>query len=345
MKVNKCKRISKGGRTHIIIKSLKGQNLNLREIEDMNNGTMEHIVPIEVMSKNKAFTLSYDISNYITLEQYMHTLLDRAKFAQIVVQILNSINDLSEKYYNPQNLILEMDKVYINPSSDKVLFLFVPILYYSSVVSLKDFLIQLIYNTTFDSSEDISYVDACLEILQRNMNFSSVELEEYLRKFLDGNSTDTKPKEESGTSEKEGYDPFGQTFTRESTVCNNEESVFDDFKSTGSLSSIGAENNTVLLGKAEPSYLKQVRTGRKFVLDEDETRIGKRQCTIEISDNPAVSKQHAAIRKKSGQYYIIDLGSTNGTKIKGSKIIPGEEVLLNDETEFELANEKMIFYQ
>ena len=63
-----------------------------------------------------------------------------------------------------------------------------------------------------------------------------------------------------------------------------------------------------------------MRTGKKYYLNSNEVTIGKRQCEIEIADNPAVSKHHAMIQKKEGNYYLVDLNSTNGTKVNGKKI-------------------------
>lgn len=355
MKINKYKKVSKKGRDKIVIASIKGQNLNLREVEDIQNGVLQSVLPLEVEVKKNSFKLKYDITNYMSLEQYLHTIVNRTKYAKLMLQILETIHEMTEAYYNPQNLLLEIDKVFFNPSTDKIFFVFVPILYYDSGSSLKDFLIQIIYHTTFDSTEDTSYAGKCLDILQKNMNFSVVEMEEYLRSLLlDTKMKATDTNDTSRTLQKE-YDPFavveqmGTSFKPKEIV--HEQNTDRDISMKGrstrmteSLSSIGS-SDTIILGAAARSYIKQLRTGKIYYLDVAETTIGKAQCQIVIKDNSAVSKYHAVIQKLEGEFYLIDKKSTNGTKVNGKKIVSGEPVLLKDETQFELANEKFIFYQ
>lgn len=238
---------------------------------------------------------------------------------------------------------------------------------FSGCSSLKDLLVQIIYHTTFDSTEDISYVAQCLEILQRNMNFSGVELEEYLTSLL---SEEKKVTEDirGAFVQKEEYDPFAALSTEipvmeivkpqdmnmatpryesGNSVNTRREDGQNSIRSsrlTESLSNIGS-SDTLLLGASEPSYIKQIRTGKIYYLQDIETKIGKRQCQITITDNPAVSKEHALFQKIDGEYYLVDLKSTNGTKVNDQKLMANTPMRMEDEMQFELANEKFIFYK
>lgn len=347
---NKHKLLRKKGRLLLVVNSVKGQKLNLREMEDMKNGVMDHILPVEVEMKRKGFALTYDVTNYISLEQYIHTIVNRKKFVEIMLQILNVFQQMAEKYYSTQNLILEMGKIVVKPSTNEILFAFVPILYYDCGVDIKDFLIQLIYGTTFDSTEDTEYVGACLAILQKNMNFSRVELEEYLKSLQADSGETVSGKVNEHNNVQEGYDPFSQL-----NDCQEKEETPSEQISNGnvqtrsarmteSLSDIG-EGGTVLLGTEEISYLKQMRTGKKYYLEQREISIGKQQCAIEIADNPAISRRHARIQKTEEGCFLTDLHATNGTKVNGTKLQPGVQVLLKDGDEVEFANEKFIFYK
>ena len=88
-----------------------------------------------------------------------------------------------------------------------------------------------------------------------------------------------------------------------------------------------------------------MRTGKKYYLNSNEVTIGKRQYGIEIADNPVVSKHHAMIQKKEGKYFLMDLNSTNGTKVNGTKISANVQEALQDESHIEFANEKFVFYE
>jgi hypothetical protein len=80
--------------------------------------------------------------------------------------------------------------------------------------------------------------------------------------------------------------------------------------------------------------------GKEFPLNDDEAHIGRWDADGGIfpdvdldSDDPEakVSRRHARITRRNGQYYIEDLGSTNGTFInRGRRLLPGDRQPLRD---------------
>jgi hypothetical protein len=74
--------------------------------------------------------------------------------------------------------------------------------------------------------------------------------------------------------------------------------------------------------------------GRKFMLSEVESQLGRWDADGGIfpdvdldSEDPEakISRRHARITLKNGQYFLDDLGSTNGTFVnRGKRLKPGE---------------------
>ena len=58
---------------------------------------------------------------------------------------------------------------------------------------------------------------------------------------------------------------------------------------------------------------------------------------------PTVSRVHARIRKKDGEYYLADLNSRNGTTVNGQILKNREEYQLQDEDEVDFAQARYIF--
>jgi hypothetical protein len=73
---------------------------------------------------------------------------------------------------------------------------------------------------------------------------------------------------------------------------------------------------------------------RRYVLDGPTAVLGRsRECDC-VFDDPNVSRRHAELRRNSsGDWQIVDLGSTNGVKVNGrrvdtSRLAPGDDVSL-----------------
>lgn len=83
---------------------------------------------------------------------------------------------------------------------------------------------------------------------------------------------------------------------------------------------------------------------RCFVLDESPYIIGKLSGKANgILTDSRVSRVHAAIREDSGQYYISDLNSTNGTFINDQQLNGTETVLLHHMDKVRMASVEMVF--
>lgn len=80
---------------------------------------------------------------------------------------------------------------------------------------------------------------------------------------------------------------------------------------------------------------------RVYELSDEQVIIGRRSdCAVSLTGN-TISRRHAQIRHDDGQYFLADLGSTNGTMLNG-EILVGEEQL-RDRDEIGVGIFKLIF--
>jgi pSer/pThr/pTyr-binding forkhead associated (FHA) protein len=96
------------------------------------------------------------------------------------------------------------------------------------------------------------------------------------------------------------------------------------------------------------TYIDVVIDGedRTFDLTElSSVSIGRHpQCTVVIGDDPNVSRKHALIhREASGEYYLSDLGSRNGTTRNGLPVT--SPVPLRDGDSFMIGSHRFVFHQ
>lgn len=140
-------------------------------------------------------------------------------------------------------------------------------------------------------------------------------------------------------------------------VIRNEYSPTNQIEpSFGATTVLNAEpraGETTVLGMGNPNasqhlrmaYLIRRKNSEKIPIDKNDFYIGKEKSFVDyfISDNPAISRSHANITIKNGEFYIVDTNSTNHTFIDGKMIPSGVEVKLESGSELTLANEKFDF--
>lgn len=68
----------------------------------------------------------------------------------------------------------------------------------------------------------------------------------------------------------------------------------------------------------------------RYPLEKTETMIGRRADNDILISNMMVSGNHAKIVKKGSQFFVQDLGSTNGTSVNGSRVNGSIEIFHND---------------
>ena len=83
--------------------------------------------------------------------------------------------------------------------------------------------------------------------------------------------------------------------------------------------------------------------GQRFTLLGDSALIGRQEDATIYLDSLAVSRQHARIHCHGGEYFIEDIGSSNGTFLNGRRIT--QPVLLRDRDQIEVGPFRLVFRQ
>ncbi len=124
------------------------------------------------------------------------------------------------------------------------------------------------------------------------------------------------------------------------------------------LAQAGVSDRQVLLFKKEPGKKEleqrpagphlRTESGDILPLEGDNVVIGRRDVDLQIpvdvdltkyDPNNAVSRRHASIGRQGAGYYLVDLGSTNGTRLNGKDVPFRQTVPLEDGDTIELGDE------
>lgn len=111
----------------------------------------------------------------------------------------------------------------------------------------------------------------------------------------------------------------------------------------------GIGETTVLGGAMETTktdpHLIRTKNNERIPLNKPVFRIGKEKSYVDyfIGDNTAISRSHANIINRNGEFFVVDTNSTNHTYVNGGMIHSNEEVKLSHGTKIRFANEDFEF--
>ena len=75
------------------------------------------------------------------------------------------------------------------------------------------------------------------------------------------------------------------------------------------------------------------RDGRavEFPLDGEALEVGRDEDVAIRVDEPLVSRRHARLEKRGEAWVVVDLGSTNFTRVNGERVLRERELVHGDE--------------
>jgi hypothetical protein len=111
-------------------------------------------------------------------------------------------------------------------------------------------------------------------------------------------------------------------------------------ETTGELVPVDVEEVVAHEGAALVVRAGGGRVGESFALDADRMTIGRRPDSAVFLDDVTVSRDHALLVKRSGDYYLDDLGSLNGTYVNRHRI---ESHRLEDGDELQVGKFKLSY--
>lgn len=110
----------------------------------------------------------------------------------------------------------------------------------------------------------------------------------------------------------------------------------------------GGEGATTVLGGGQGGAavcLIREKTGEKIYINKNIFRLGKDRNRVDyaVTNNTAVSRSHAAIISRNGEYFVIDNNTTNHTYVNETMIAANVETAILSGDKIRLADEEFTF--
>ena len=356
----------------IVVKLKSGQELNKREVMLVNSYETKDFLRLKTNSK----TLVFDCKGLITLTDYLHmNQMNKKMFAHILLAVVGAIKSCEAHYLSLRLLTLSLQYTMIDPGTWHIYFLYVPVQPFEAPGGLKEILNEIIQYSVFDNSEDTDYIQDYIRMINSGIIVPWQTVEEYANGLVAQLQSDSlqyerrcyrcntvlgndelfcpgcgmcfqcptnfnEVSEVSSGNQEEVHD-FGPTFDglEELPSTKNEVEISGSMDDTGIICNFkhaGAETETACLVSVK-SKLRSPITKTPFV-------IGKLQWETDLFlSEKTVSRKHASLHCENGEYYVSDLGSTNGTFLNGKRLESLKKYKLSQGDIVRFAREEFIF--
>ena len=362
----KPKIISKNNQTILRIQTAKGERLSAREADALSRDAVPGLFPATVTPKGKTYQISFDVSGYMSLAHHLKTELHKKDFAAVLANAMGTLRELQEKFFNSSAILLNHNFVFLNPGTKKLRFIFVPVQSYAGERSVRDFYLDFAMNTVFSKSESMDYLEEYQRILNRGINVSMFDLEEFIGKLSEepknrasGKSRCKKCNAVNGRSVQfcaacgaslmggngalaAAYDPLQSAAPAAPAAQAPQRGSARAPITPASRAPVPAQQNADAASAETPrkAWLACKRLKKSFEINKAVYCIGKSaDSDCAVSDNPTISRSHAEIHYRGGHFFVIDLFSTNKTFVneqqlqarKETELLPGDALRLGNE--------------
>ncbi len=356
-----------------IIKSKKCQQLNQREINLINGGAVEGILQIDVKDKNTSVVLTYTTEGLVGLQEFLQmNEMSKRLFVVLLRNVVVALKSVESNKLSRNLIMWDLNTSYVDPASWHVYLTYVPLQPFEITGNLKSFVLDTIAHCNFVYGEDIKFVQILAQDLNSVTAYTVGMLESYCdrmsEELLRGKGKNNREKACPACGSKltatEKECPFcgKRILSRAVNTAKREEPMNDpefwpmsDQHESGT-EKVDVSRKPICVNKDENGVVTVFRDTQRIVQSvwlEDCSQAGKVFITKfpfrigkmeDVADyriyNNAVSRKHADILKEQGRYYVLDLGSTNGTYLNGKRIQPGVKEQLTDGMLVEFANSR-----
>ena len=361
---------------HLVIKAKAafGESIDEKELDRFSRIYLRGFLKPRLIKKNQ---IEYTGPIGISLFERLKRPLTKRDFLFIIEQIVVAVQKLQINSLPLNNLLMNIQYIYINEVTKEVQFIYVPITP-SSNGNIIEFIESIVYSINPAQEEkDKDFVSRFIYFFRALKPFDINTIEKYIAKE-DRSVVSTIKKQNAGQSgfmtnkQQHYYEHYDEQSTSgdeptgllseddeatgllddEATSLLDDEAtglLNDEDEATGLLTDTVSED-TALLAENQVNIrypsLYRVLTEETISINKPVFRLGKEKSYVDyfVTNNIAVSRSHADIVTRGNRFFVIDLNSKNHTYINDRELPVHCEIEINDGDRLKLGNEEFIFH-
>ena len=162
----------------------KKHEINQIELDKLNNLSCRLLIGVNSINERRCCEIAYDIKKFTSLYCLLQYPLMKIDFVTIVNNILSAIEIIEHVNLSVKRLLLDTRYVFYDTDMDTIRFVYLPIQYYEQEISIRDFLLELIYQSVFNPDDEHGYLRNFIKIIKNGTAMSMFAVKEYITLML-----------------------------------------------------------------------------------------------------------------------------------------------------------------
>lgn len=353
-----------------------GEAIDEKELDRFARVYLRGFLKPKLVKKN---LIEYTGPVGISLYERLKKPTTKRDFLFMLEQIVVAVQKLQANNMGLNNLVMNLQYVYINEVTKEIQFIYLPTAKGLQNLNLIEFIEAVVYSVKPADEKDNDFVSRFIYFFKAMNPFDINKVEAFVAKE-DRSVVNTIKKQNAGQSgfmtnkPKHYYDHYDEKKKSEDdddptgllTETDDDDPtgllVEDDDDPTGLLVEGGDDDATGLLSDSDDDdeatglltennanvrfpTLFRVLTEETISINKPVFRLGKERSYVDyfVTNNTAVSRSHADIITRGNKYFIKDLNSKNRTYINNQELPIHMEVEIHDGDRLKLGNEEFIF--
>lgn len=152
----------------------------------LKNNKIIGVIPLNFQQIDNQKLYTYNITNFISLEQYIKNQMSKDEVVNILIQILKVFNDINEYMIENRYILLNSQYIFIDDNK-KIHMIGLPIEQIKESQEIGQFIKQLLVSINYKVNENSNYVANILNYINKRQTISLSETIAFLKKILKTN--------------------------------------------------------------------------------------------------------------------------------------------------------------
>lgn len=169
------------GKRYLIYEKREEDVLDTFTMEMLSNNKIEGLAPFSCIRMDRDVKMKYNITGLITLQELFSSPIRKQKFLGILESLAENMLRAEEYMLDVSSYILDESFIYTDPKGVKVFMIVLPIR--RDGEKAEEFLKRLLFDVTYDQTEDCSYVASLMNFLGNENSFSMKDFRDQIIRF------------------------------------------------------------------------------------------------------------------------------------------------------------------